>query len=605
MGKFKSNEERLKFSPTAHISTLDISNISFHDAVTEGITTGIANVFKHVAKHELKKYRTTHGPSSADKKQLQLSDMPGVGKKLVFADVSSSLIPTTMAREDGIIFVNNIFVRVMCLLKRLELDGTKGDIFGCEEDLDHAPPNSDKNRNEKNEPYMGNLYKAILYSIAIHEIQGHFKIIKDRLVFDNDAVSQPQRGNSMLYFNLAALLWFFLEVVEDKNGFDVTRLKSFFKTNNVMFKKFIEDVTDEMKQLRLSDLFILYRKLSKTVKDNGIVLHKIGRKPVSGKSPAEPQNCSTVDGIPYTLPDIKKPPPNITDTKPTPASVFTTIIKTQTKLTTTSLSRKFSGTNQEIVQPIVTFLNKLCLVKDVNMPGGGPITHLKTPPMTITEQKLVLEILDTLNDVTDLKTKIAAIRIVLVNTLEPTWKKMFIHMIEKAIEQKDAVVRGKNIVIAVETSWIPEPRKKNVKKLLDSLKESGNCKIVYGSSHVMGKNLIKALVSKTVSPGNLIILAGEPVLKQEEFITVRTKFVDKKKSPFLVGVRNSDLKNNSYIRLMAMLTCAVQLAYNLDKPPMSAGISRSKVVKNLCVFKPLNAPVSDKELDFFLPVPGA
>ena len=108
--------------------------------------------------------------------------MPGYGENLLIKKISNSLIPTAISLSNRKILLNENFVKVLYKLKELELDDpTFGGIY--------------RDWNKR----LGTFYDSIIFSIAIHEIRGHYNIIGDVIQYEPDEmIAQSQRGRKYL-----------------------------------------------------------------------------------------------------------------------------------------------------------------------------------------------------------------------------------------------------------------------------------------------------------------------------------------------------------------------------------------------------------------------
>ena len=200
-----SNEGGIDFLPKPFKGMLDVSGITLADCEKEGVIADIKGVFDHVARHDMEQYNDAHGDTP-----IAFREMPGTGNKLVVERLSDGLLPTAVSRYDGTIALNENFVKLMCLFTRVGMRD-RGDIYGI--------PNRDERYQDDPrryfKPLIGNMYQSILYSTAIHEIRGHFKIERGAPVLNTDEeFAQGERGGKKLYVNIIAIVYFWLEFVE-------------------------------------------------------------------------------------------------------------------------------------------------------------------------------------------------------------------------------------------------------------------------------------------------------------------------------------------------------------------------------------------------------
>ena len=135
--------------------------------------------------------------------------------------------------------------------------------------------------------------------------------------------------------------------------------------------------------------------------------------------------------------------------------------------------------------------------------------------------------------------------------------------------------RGEKVVIGIDTSWIPEGQLRLVSGLNGLLNELtrrskkkglDNVIIVKGNGTILASD-IEAQRNKANSEGfdvpmsNIVILGDEELLKRSEFESFRSH-PEPRSRAFFAGVRlPKDFSDKSYIRLLEMLTLAVEHAF--------------------------------------------
>ena len=172
----------------------------------------IRTIFRNVAMHEVMGHNDkTENPNYF----IQEDDMPGIGcsgKKISFEDLSPDLmLPTDITTSDGKIRINENFAKMMYVFMINPEKTQIGEEFS-------------------------DLGKSIIYSLAIHTIRGHFKIVPQGFIqfIQDERKAQPERGHKYLYRNILATLYYWIMVVE-RDYFPKMRAEEFIKENPSVF----------------------------------------------------------------------------------------------------------------------------------------------------------------------------------------------------------------------------------------------------------------------------------------------------------------------------------------------------------------------------------
>jgi hypothetical protein len=249
-----SNEGNIILKDSAYNKIYDISGINIKDC--DETKKEIFGIFSQIALEKLEEYNGYVSESE----RIQLEDMPGIFdeedgiQNIVVEDFSDIIIPTAIiAREEDrwIIKVNEKFVRLMELLRRkglaeIELRSS----FRDEETTD-----------------VTNLHRSIIYSIAIHEIRGHFRLSKGEVTLEPDEdFAQGIRGNKWEYKNVLSLLAYLLIIVERTHN-PRGRTLEFLDQHPEIIVNLVDEKNDlsiDMLKGSLSnDMLILYKKIMK------------------------------------------------------------------------------------------------------------------------------------------------------------------------------------------------------------------------------------------------------------------------------------------------------------------------------------------------------
>ncbi|MBF0493914.1 MAG: hypothetical protein HQL28_02135, partial [Candidatus Omnitrophica bacterium] len=111
-------------------------------------------------------------------------------------DMSGTLIPTCKVYANGTVEINRNFVKLIYWLKQ--------------SGLINGPPLEDKETGK-----TSSLLASIIFSMAMHEITGHFSVKDGALSYVPDEhIAQQKRGNNYSGINLKAMLYFWFVIAE-------------------------------------------------------------------------------------------------------------------------------------------------------------------------------------------------------------------------------------------------------------------------------------------------------------------------------------------------------------------------------------------------------
>ncbi|HDH53111.1 MAG TPA: hypothetical protein ENH24_01335 [Nitrospirae bacterium] len=219
-----SNEGGVKFNKSAFETMMDVSDVTLEDCRKAGVLNDIKYVFTKVIEHDMQEAEK-EGKSVPDK----------VPFRIEIVRLSDSMLPTVISMEDGTIRINENFVKIMYKLAQIGLrEKANGGIYDTTKKL------NDESR------YLGNFYFSVLYSIALHEIRGHFRIKDGMAGFNPDEkYAQGERGRKYRIVNLLAIMYFWFGIIEDMEEEEDN------KFINDGIKRFIDDHPELFRGLSL------------------------------------------------------------------------------------------------------------------------------------------------------------------------------------------------------------------------------------------------------------------------------------------------------------------------------------------------------------------
>ena len=167
----------------------------------------------------------------------------------------------------------------------------------------------------------------------------------------------------------------------------------------------------------------------------------------------------------------------------------------------------------------------------------------------------------------------------------------------------EAKGRDQKIIIGFDTSWIPgldSEQGMAIQSLLSEIyrltKTDGleNIIVLRGKGASLASTIMKRAEETGTPLSNVVVLGSETTVQSDEFAGLRS--TDTEQRAFLAGVNPKNLTENSYIRVLEMLTLAVKLAFGeIDSVP-DPKISASKLGPRLWIFIPEAEPFDFKEL---------
>lgn len=179
------NEGPFRFDDFVYTHSPDLSSVTWEEY--RDAKAIVFNIFSYIYRHELCEIGAD--TNTIRKAYPKLSDRK-------FA----SLLPTAICYDDGHIEINSNFIRLIALLKKKNL---------------HTIPIKDRDRDRE-----AKLLKSIIYSLALHEIRGHYILGKDGGIDEfraDEYEAQIERGYKHQRINVAAMLFYWLCVCEGRS----------------------------------------------------------------------------------------------------------------------------------------------------------------------------------------------------------------------------------------------------------------------------------------------------------------------------------------------------------------------------------------------------
>ncbi|MBD3426725.1 MAG: hypothetical protein GF409_05795 [Candidatus Omnitrophica bacterium] len=167
----------------------------------------------------------------------------------------------------------------------------------------------------------------------------------------------------------------------------------------------------------------------------------------------------------------------------------------------------------------------------------------------------------------------------------------------------EARKQEERIIIGLDTSWIPGMDSEQgiaIQSLLSAIykleREEGlnNVLVVRGKGEELAASLLERAQKTNTSLGNVVVLGSEEILRSEAFSALRS--TPEEKRAFLVGVDAAKLTENSYIRILKMMSLAIKLSFGEIDSVHDPKITATRAGPRFWVFIPEAEPYDLMEL---------
>ncbi|MBD3296979.1 MAG: hypothetical protein GF392_06375 [Candidatus Omnitrophica bacterium] len=517
------NEGPVDLSAGAFERMPDLSGVPFAEC---GETEKrIREIFEDVAVHEIRKHNEAYERGEKEHRiPEETPDMPR--GRIVVDTLSEALVPTAVVTKDGTIYINRNFVRVMELLRRKGADTpdqTKGAMMA---------------RGVRGPVIESTLFDSIIYSIALHEIRGHFPLEGYGFgVFDPDEEhAQGERGKSSLYNNLLAILYYWIDVVEEVS-FPQKETERLMREHPYLF----QGLTDEQKEMLPRDVkkFCLRMTMNHVsvyvdeYVDTGVTKHGVMRSVAerfdgdAAMNEGRSTYASTSDQ----------------ETVYSPAAVFRLIGKMEGVFAEEDLLSVIGSKYRPQVKEALKLLA-----------AGGYIYPVDDDAYraTMIQPEHADRIEQILSEGIGEDTYFEVLRI-----LEKT-------PAAELAEALNSLARTDGKVnIFLETDWIPDEQMMLMRPLIQEIRkvadQNGN-RLIVQKREEKGNDLIRrALLVKAKHPSEkTIFLGSESVVNQGKMIS----HLKQGERVTVIGVSSENINPGTYIKLSEMLRMAVKLAFS-------------------------------------------
>jgi hypothetical protein len=606
-----SNEGEINFADSAFKKRMYIGDVTNKDC--KEIVRDVIRAYKHVARHRVKQLESdikeqkkkirdikrARGslPLSLETKlrdlQETLEKVKLISKEMAFdkivnmAHISDSVLPTViMEREENgkiAIKLNETFVKVMYKLKK-RLGDDRGTIY----DLDAPGWGFDRDKP------LGNLYRSILYSIVIHEVEGHIKVENGAIklhFWEEDA--QAERGRGHLYVNILSILFFWFAIVEREDD-PAMRASMLLNEYPHMFKKLTEEerarlayhlmllAGDFLDTRPSQDNPLLNLSEYESIQASRDEFSDLTRrrwytpKHLLDEIAGNDRHYSPMFGMSDI---IGGPNPRISNAHPedvglsleilTNLEIFNAVIS-PVNITTSrvqepkyKLSEEISGTLRSM-SDIGKCLRNENLVRytdfrDIGKVSDERMIRLKAEVLKVKEKYWVTKLLSTL----------------------------------KSLAKE---IKGMT-VIAIDTDWVPDEQKDMINKILQELEKSGHGVFTIirkgkgESKEEFAAKVLREQKKLGLPAKNIVVLADQKTINIDGFSGLKVEAKEGEGTAFFAGVDGSKLGSNSYINIVEMLELALRLAFVQGSAAKSAYMETLKISERIYLLIPKARPV--------------
>jgi hypothetical protein len=517
------NEGPLDFTEKAFSRMPDLSEVPVPEC---GKTERrIRDIFEDVARHEIRKHNEAWERGEREHKiPEETEDMPR--GRVVVMPLSEVIIPTAAVTKDGTIYINENFVRVMELLRR------KG------ADIRDKKKGAMITRGVRGPVIDSTLFDSIIYSIALHEIRGHFPIEGHGFgIFEPDEEhAQGERGKSSLYNNLLAILYYWIDVVEN-NPYGERYTRRLMSEYPYLFR----GLTDEQKETLPGDVQKFCARMSMNrvsvyfdeYVDTGLTKSDVMRQVAE----RIPEDAAMNEGRTTYASTADQ------DTVYSPAAVFRLVGKMDGGFTKEDIlkviGQKFARQAGEALELLT---DGGYIYPDGS--GGYRATMIQPAHADRIEQILSEGIGEhTYSEV--------------LGELEKT------PAAELTAALKDLARTDGKVNIFLETDWIPDEQMVLIKPLLQEIRkvarENGNRLVVQARGEKAGDLIRRALIAGTEHPSAKTIYLGSESVVDNSGIIYHLKKIDR---ATVIGVSSENIGPGTCIKLSEMLRMSVKLAFS-------------------------------------------
>jgi len=531
------NEAGIVFAKKAYTDYIDVSNVDLDDCGE--VIEDIGNTASKLFLDEINEHNEKIGVVPVNTRDLKVDiEFMGMSPEDGFVAVDGT-ISTVKAEVDPKtsrvkIVLNDNFVKVMYLLIQNGLKTGKGDI----NDLIILQKFMGSDNRYKN-PFMGNLYRSILYSAFLHE-RGHIYINDiGRVMFQGDErLARGKRGRKFLYVNLLATMYFWIGIIEGVGDHRIsTRLKHFMKEYPEIFEGLTREERKKMgNHLEELNLDFGIRR--------GAWLNDLprGERSLPQGAP-DPEEILLIDTQELT----------------TPGEAYSELAKMSDFVSREGLKEALDGIKESRLDWCLSVLvDDLALVERKMVNGDVKYKTVPVDPgQARTVDSIFAENEAVNNGVIDIDLK-GNIR----EAIDTKWPVFLADLLSENIKPTKGAKTPTRKLLYIDTGWLPDSQKPFMMKLIQSMDHLEKFGIIVerGEGDEGAEKLKKRMEKEDIQERDVVVVGDTRIRRLKNLKPILAeKEIDIDKA-FFFGIDTKNISNESYIRFMEILSVAMQIA---------------------------------------------
>ena len=570
--------EGIKFPSHAYRQMIDVCGVDVESKNYLSTLDRIQKIYREVAFKE-------HGiglGESGDNNIVKIVPNEILPYKIKVEKISDNILPVSVLKENNgsiNIVLNEHFIKVMTLLSETTLKDEYIQFRKSKEDGFRPLEIIEKDNGEmevveifEETETAVNAYDSILYSIALYDLCGHFKVLDKRVILDLDVLTgQSKRGDKYLFPNISAIMYFWYAIVRNEPDVLRAELQKFIEEHPYVVKGLDQDQIYQIKNI-FSEMTVSY---SLFPEDNPPLqtLDRIGLPTPAVIFQLLKQNVMSLEDMLVVLKEESSPLWSEYSSMDEEDGGLGKLEEDQ------SVKKSNKTVNKEIFLESIKFLRDIGLIvpaakeeenkiKVLQMVSDGKDqkTTIDTEPLNIIPlsgsqiDKIENILLDMEKSKADKALQITKAKIAIYEQIEPQWAMAVVSGVREIAGLNQAESSRKKTVVAIETGWIPQAQVAFIQPLmyeLEKLERYGGIEIVRGDDVHVASILSNMISSGKIDPKEIILLGNKDLINKKIFEPLFNAGSEEK--VFFAGVDPSNLEEDSYVRLLEIIEMALCL----------------------------------------------
>ncbi|MFH1877285.1 MAG: hypothetical protein ABH883_00555 [Candidatus Omnitrophota bacterium] len=536
----------------------------------------IRNIFRKTAGIFINRLASGRKQEFTEEELELFSHIAGGGIKT--ERLSDTITPAARVMPDGEIIINEKFVKLMYKLRK---EGKLGPINKMDGGY-----------------YEGtDLYTSIIHAVAISVLSGISPSYRHgSVIFEPSEYSASgERGRRYLYLNTLAIMYYWLAVVE-KTSFPEARAKNFMR----MYPEFFTKLSKKEKDILPAHFKLLCSaKIKEDTHVLPAVINFVRAESISGedddfkalkiKKRVIDRVLKPGNGIPVPLEDV------LSAERGDAASCGTLRPGFYLDLWYDIFLNSAGGITEEAARVLTSGASpgaRLSRHAFHALKESGLIFTPANDSRVLKIRRFASAIETRLRDAlknADSPEDTRKIKPLVYGFTEPFWGAETAGLARETRETPP-------VIIGIETGWIPETQKLLIKSLLQRVEKlnGGKFHVVFGTSETITGKIISALAEEEgASIRNTAILVNASSLEniKDQFTSYCASRGMENEQPLLAGIDPRNLTDNSYIRLLEMLSLTIRMSRGQDNIPPHPWISIKNKDPRTYIFTPQADPL--------------